>query len=91
MTQADPDGESSLAMRVGLLQLATSYRVSQAIYAAARLGVADLLSDRPKPSEELARDTGAHAPSLARQLRALVAFGLLHEVESDGLKTRAAR
>ena len=64
MTQADPDAEADLAMRVGLLQLATSYRVSQAIYVAARLGVADLLADGPKSSEELARDTGARSPSL---------------------------
>lgn len=64
MTQADPDAEADLAMRVGLLQLATSYRVSRAIYVAARLGVADLLADGPKSSEELARDTGAHSPSL---------------------------
>jgi hypothetical protein len=81
MTQAHPDAESDLAMRVGLLQLATSYRVSQAIYVAARLGVADLLADEAKSSEELARDTGAHAPSLARLLRTLVAFGLLREAE----------
>jgi hypothetical protein len=69
-------------MRVGLLQLATSYRVSQAIYVAARLGVADLLADRPKSSEELGRDTGAHAPSLARLLRTLAAFDMLRETES---------
>jgi O-methyltransferase domain/Dimerisation domain len=81
MTQAHPDAESDLTMRVGLLQLATSYRVSQAISAAARLGVADLLADGAQSSEELARDTGAHAPSLARLLRTLVAFGLLREAE----------
>src|SRR4051794_29643744 len=82
MTQSGPDGESELAMRVGLLQMANSYRVSQAIYVAARLGVADLLADEAKSSEELAHDTGAHVPSLARLLRTLVAFGLLREVDS---------
>jgi O-methyltransferase domain/Dimerisation domain len=81
MSQANPDAESDLTMRVGLLQLATSYRISQAIYAATRLGVADLLADGPKSSEELARDTGAHTPSLARLLRTLIAFGLLREAE----------
>jgi hypothetical protein len=83
MTRTDPDAESDLAMRVELLQLATGYRVSQAIYVAARLGVADLLADGQKSSEDLARDTSAHAPSLARLLRALVALGLLREAEPD--------
>jgi hypothetical protein len=81
MTQTDPDAESDLAMRVELLQLATGYRVAQAIYVAARLGVADLLADGQKSSEELARDTGTHVPSLARLLRTLVAFGILLEAE----------
>ena len=81
MTLANSDDASDLTIRVALLQLTTSYRVSQAIYAAARLGVADLLADGPKSSKELARDTGANAPSLARLLRTLVAFGLLREAE----------
>jgi hypothetical protein len=82
VTQPDTGNESDLAMRVGLLQLATGYRVSQALFVAARLSVADQLADGAKSSEELARDTGAHTPSLARLLRTLVAFGLLREDES---------
>jgi hypothetical protein len=77
MTQSD--AESDLAMRVGLQQLASSYRVSQTIYVAARLGIADLIADGAKSSEELARDTDTHAPSLARLLRTLVAFNMLRE------------
>ncbi len=82
MTQSDSSAGSDLAMRVGLLNLATSFRVSQAIYVAARLGVADLLAGEPQSAEELATATGAHAPSLARLLRTLVAFDILHETES---------
>jgi hypothetical protein len=66
-------------LRVGLLNLATSFRFSQALYVAARLGVADLLADAPKSADELATATGAHAPSLARLLRTLAAYDVLAE------------
>jgi hypothetical protein len=45
---------------------------AQAIYAAAQLGIADLLASGPKTIAELASDCGAHAPTLERLLRALV-------------------
>ncbi len=60
----------------------TSFRLSQALYVAARLEIAGLLADEPKSAEDLAKATGAHAPSLARLLRTLVAFDLLREAES---------
>ena len=44
---------------------------AQAIYAAAKLGIADLLASGPKTIAELASDSGAHAPTLERLLRAL--------------------
>ncbi len=49
----------------------TSIFVSNAIMVAARLGIADLLQDGPKSSEELAQAVGAHPQSLYRLLRAL--------------------
>jgi hypothetical protein len=45
--------------------------VSRAVYAAARLRLADLLADGPRTAAELAASTGNHAPSLQRLLRAL--------------------
>lgn len=66
-----------------LMDLLTGYRVTQALYVAARLGVADRLADGPQGSEELARATGAHAGALRRLLRALVSFGVFAE-EADG-------
>jgi hypothetical protein len=45
---------------------------AQAIYAAAKLGIADLLASGPKTIAELALDSGAHPPALERLLRALV-------------------
>jgi hypothetical protein len=49
----------------------TGYWVSQAIFVAAKLGIADLVKDEPKTVDELAKATGTHAPSLYRLLRAL--------------------
>jgi DNA-binding IclR family transcriptional regulator len=40
------------------------------------LGLADHLATGSRTAEDLAEETGAHAPSLGRLLRALVALGL---------------
>ena len=57
--------------------------VAQAIHAAARLGIPDLLSSGPKTAAALAIECGAHAPTLERLLRALVAFGILAVAPND--------
>ena len=67
-----------------LYQLATGHYVSQAIYVAAALGIADLLADGPRAAEELARSTGTDAPSLRRVLRLLASAGVLRETD-DGM------
>src|SRR5215470_12978668 len=54
---------------------------ARALYAAAALGLADLLADGPRAAEDLAADTKTHAPSLYRLLRALAACGLFREVQ----------
>src|SRR5437764_1360782 len=59
-----------------LLHLMTGYRAMQALYVAARLGIADLLKDGARGSEELARATGADARALHRLLRALASLGV---------------
>jgi hypothetical protein len=48
----------------------TGYWVSQAVYVAAKLGIADLLVDGAVTCESLATATRTHAPSLQRTLRA---------------------
>jgi hypothetical protein len=68
---------------VALRRLVNGYQVTQAIYVAAALGIADLLRDGPRDSEALAAQTAAHAPSLHRVLRALASVGVLHE-DDDG-------
>ena len=53
--------------------------MSQAISAAAELGIADVLVDGPKTPEEIAARVGAHAPSVRRLLRALASGGVFAE------------
>jgi len=60
-------------------RLIVGFQVSQAIHVAATLGVADLLADGPRTSDELAVATNAHAGSLYRLLRALASVGVFHE------------
>lgn len=63
-----------------LLQMMTGYWGSQALYVAAKLGIADLLADGPVDSAELATATGSDARSLHRVLRALASVGVFTEV-----------
>ncbi|MDT7602574.1 MAG: hypothetical protein QOF61_571 [Acidobacteriota bacterium] len=64
---------------IQMLQMIAGFWVSRAIYAAAKLGVADLVADAPKSVEELAAATEMHAPSLYRVLRALSSVGIFAE------------
>src|SRR2546430_12564030 len=66
-----------------LTRLFRGFRVSQAIYVAARLGLADVVADGPRSVADLASATGAHAPTLRRVLRLLAAEGIFAEAE-DG-------
>ena len=68
--------------RLVLQQMIQGFQVTQCIYVAAKLGIADLLKDGPRTSEELAQVTGTHAPSLYRVLRLLTAVDLLIEGET---------
>jgi len=53
--------------------------ITQAIYVAAQLGIADLLKDGSKSNDELAITTGVDAKSLYRLLRALASVGIFAE------------
>jgi hypothetical protein len=66
-----------------LFRMATAYWVSQAIYVAAKLGLADALSERPKSIGEIATELRADSNSFARLVRVLVDLGVF-AVESDG-------
>jgi hypothetical protein len=64
-----------------LRRLANGYQVSQAIHVAATLGIADLLADGPRASDELAAETDTDPQALYRLLRTLAAFGVFREDE----------
>jgi hypothetical protein len=66
-----------------VFQMATSYWTSQTIYVAAKLGVADVLSEGSKSCDEIASATGANRKCLTRLTRALVALSVL-AVDGDG-------
>src|SRR5690242_5414098 len=66
-----------------LLPLAFGFAVSQALYIAADLGLADYLAQASLTADELAARTGSHPDALARILRALVAFGILKRDGED--------
>jgi len=58
----------------------SGFWLSRALYAAAKLGLADLLKGGPRTVDDLAKLSGTHAPSLYRVLRALASAGVFSEV-----------
>jgi len=62
-----------------LMQMMTGYWVSQALYVAAKLGLADLIADGVGDVDDLAARSGADAFSLHRVLRALASVGVFTE------------
>lgn len=62
-----------------LRRLLLGYRVSQALFVVAELGVADLLADGPRTSSDLADAAGADPDALYRVLRALAREGVFEE------------
>jgi hypothetical protein len=60
-----------------VFQMASGYWVSQVVYVAAKLGIADLLADAPKSCEEIAHETGTDCRALFRLMRSLVSLGIL--------------
>jgi SAM-dependent methyltransferase len=62
-----------------LMDLIAGHRVTEVIYVAAKLGIADLLAEGPKTAAELARLTDTHERSLLRLMRGLVTLGICVE------------
>jgi DNA-binding IclR family transcriptional regulator len=65
-----------------LVQLSTGFIIARAIYLAAKLGIADLLGERPSASE-LAKNLGVNPDALFRILRLLASAGILKQTERD--------
>ena len=64
---------------VQMIQLLSGFQVSQALYVAARIGVADLLVDGPLPADRLASELECDPTALSRLLRTLASLGVFTE------------
>lgn len=62
-----------------LIRLMNGYWHTQAVYVAAKLGLADLLRDGPRSAADLATATATHPRALYRLLRALASLGVFVE------------
>ena len=82
VTRATPRPSPQQAM----LELVCGYWLSQLVFVAAKLGVADELRNGPATAEALAKRVGAHAPSLFRVLRALASRGVFAETANGRFK-----
>ncbi len=69
----------TLPLHTQLLQMASGYWLSQCIYVAAKLAIADHLKAGEQPCHELARLTETDETALYRILRALASVGIFQE------------
>jgi hypothetical protein len=81
--QQDIMKENSIPPSARLFEIAIGFMKSQAIYVAAKLGIADLLKGGPKKVDELANAMDVDGNSLYRLLRALAGMGIFAE-KDDG-------
>ncbi|MDQ6651261.1 MAG: acetylserotonin O-methyltransferase [Acidobacteriota bacterium] len=79
-TQTAPEAIPPVAQ---LMQILGGCLPSQAVYVAAKIGVADLLKDGPLNIRELAAQTTTHERSLYRLLRSLAGVGIFTETEQN--------
>lgn len=80
---------TGLPAHVQLIQMGVAIWQARAVYAAAELGIADILAGGPAALEDIARQTGTHAPSLYRLLRALESCGIIEEASHGKFITTA--
>jgi len=64
-----------------LSQLLMGNRIQQAIYVAAKIGIADLLKNGPKTAADLASAIDCNSDAVYRLLRALAGYGIFAEEE----------
>ena len=62
--------------REALLRMNNAQMISQALYVAAKLGIADMLKEGPESCDELAASCEVHSPSLYRILRTLASVNV---------------
>jgi SAM-dependent methyltransferase len=79
-----PAGDAAARLR----DMIMGFRVTQMLYVAARLNLADDLAAAPQSAEQLAARTGTDPPSLRRIMMALTSIGIF--TEADGSFALAA-
>ena len=72
-----------------LAPLINGFWTTQAIYVAAKLGLADLLADGPLTAVELASRVGTQPAATHRLLRALASIGLFQEIDGQRFELTA--
>jgi orsellinic acid C2-O-methyltransferase len=80
-TEPGPTDNLHLEAANAMMGLLNGSWAARLVHAAAELGIADHLVGEARDAAFLAAATQAHAPSLARLLRALTAIGVLNETD----------
>jgi hypothetical protein len=68
---------SAVPPKVALLEIAQGAWLSQAMYVATKLGIADVLASGPLSAEQVAGKVGSDASTTFRLIRALASNGVL--------------
>lgn len=76
-------GAAELPPPIRISFLSQGTIIANSLTLAAELGIADLLADGPRSSEELAQATSTHPQSLYRLLRLLCSVGVFNEIQTD--------
>jgi len=74
------EGESSSSV---LLEMMYGYQKSQALFVAAKLGIADILSNGSKTADELAKATGVNSRGIYHLMRMLISVGVFSREDND--------
>lgn len=74
------EGESSSSV---LLEMMYGFTISQALFVAAKLGIADILSDCSKTADELAKAAGVNSHGIYHLMRMLVSVGVFSVEDNE--------
>ncbi|MBD2309005.1 methyltransferase [Chroococcidiopsis sp. FACHB-1243] len=72
---------SNTPFQMTVIEWVHAYWISRCVYVVAKLGIADLLKDKPQHCDTLAALTNTHSDSLYRILRSLAGVGIFAETQ----------
>ncbi len=81
LQQESTPASNEIPPQMTIMQMISSYWISQSIYVAAKLGIADLLKEGAGNCKDLARSTNTNPRALYRLMRALASIGIFAEQE----------